>query len=252
MKFRLQAFALHLFGSATALLLVFGSLYLGWYRWPGWYLAGAQHVAPVVVGVDLALGPLVTLMIANPRKPRRELGRDISVIVAVQLVALSYGALTLWQGRPLFYTFSVNVLQMVQASELKPEELERARHENPAFVPHWYDLPRWVWAPLPSDPAEAAKIISGAVLGHGTDVTVMPRYYRSWQQGLPELAKQLRTIDKAPDLAPPQRRRFAARLAQLGISGTQPTLMTLLGHERPLLVVFDPATLKIRAILRAD
>src|SRR5258706_173674 len=99
MKFRLQAFALHVAGSATVITLVLGALYLGWYRWPGWYLSGALGVVPILAGVDVSLGPLITLLIASPRKPRRSLARDVSIIVAVQLAALAYGAATLWQGR---------------------------------------------------------------------------------------------------------------------------------------------------------
>ena len=47
MRFRVKAFSLHLTGSACVLILVLGALYFGWYRWPGWYLAQALHVAVV-------------------------------------------------------------------------------------------------------------------------------------------------------------------------------------------------------------
>src|SRR6516164_3338357 len=127
MRFRLTAFGLHLAGSACALTLILGCLYLGWYRWPGWYLTGVLHVLVIVAVVDLALGPTLTLLIANPRKPRAELARDIGIIVTVQIAALVYGAATLWQGRPLYYAFSVNSLDLVQASDLDAQELALAR-----------------------------------------------------------------------------------------------------------------------------
>src|SRR5690349_18721712 len=106
MRFRFKAFGLHLLGSTCLLALALGALYLGWYRWPGWYLAGAVTVALMMSGVDVVLGPMLTLLVANPRKPRRELARDISIIVAMQLLAAGYGILTLWNGRPLYYTYS--------------------------------------------------------------------------------------------------------------------------------------------------
>jgi hypothetical protein len=250
-RFRLKAFGLHLLGSATALLLVFGGLYLGWYRWPGWYLAGAASVAPVVVGVDLALGPLMTLLIASPRKPLRTLARDISIIVAVQLVALGYGAVTLWQGRPLYYTFSVDSLDMVQASELSQQEIAAARRQNQWLAPHWYSLPQWAWVPLPENPDEAAKIVTQATFG-GTDVIQMPRYYRPWREGLPSLAKQLRTVDDAKGFYPREKQLLKQRMSRLGLSPDQPVALTMWGRGRPLLAVFDRATLRILAILRAD
>ena len=66
MRFRLTAFGLHLAGSACALTLILGGLYLGWYRGPGWYLSGVAHVVLVLAVVDVALGPTLTLIIANP------------------------------------------------------------------------------------------------------------------------------------------------------------------------------------------
>src|ERR1700747_873160 len=115
MRFRFTAFGLHLLGSDCALALILGALYAGWYRWPGWYLTGVLHVVTILLIVDLALGPTLTLIIASPRKPRRGLARDIGVIVTVQLAALIYGAATLWLGRPLYYTFSADRLEVVQA-----------------------------------------------------------------------------------------------------------------------------------------
>ena len=126
MRFRLKAFGLHLSGSALALSIVLGALYFGWYRWPGWYLTNALGVVAIVLLVDLVLGPTLTFLVANPGKPRSVLARDIAVILTVQVIALAYGTATLWQGRPLYYAFSVDCVQMVQASDLSPSEVALA------------------------------------------------------------------------------------------------------------------------------
>ncbi len=157
MRFRLKAFGLHLLASATVLTLILGTLYLGWYRWPGWYLTDVKQVVFVMIGVDVVLGPSLTFIIANNSKPRRELARDIAIIVVVQLCALIYGATQLWNGRPLYYAFSESVLQLVQAYDINAEEAARGRRENAEFAPHWYSLPRWIWAPLPQDPKKAKR-----------------------------------------------------------------------------------------------
>src|ERR1700732_3718370 len=105
MRFRLKAFGLHLSASVTLLTLILGALYLGWYRWPGWYLTGALHVVVILGVVDLARRPSRPLIVPNPRKPRRALARDIGVIVIVQLAALVYGAATLWLARRPHFAF---------------------------------------------------------------------------------------------------------------------------------------------------
>jgi|SRR5882762_957171 len=249
MRFRLKAFGLHLSASVTLLTLILGALYLGWYRWPGWYLTGALHVVVILGVVDLALGPSLTLIIANPRKPRRALARDIGVIVIVQLAALVYGAATLWFGRPLYYPFSVDRLEIVQASDLEAGEIALARQQNPALAPHWYSLPRWIWAPLPEDPDEAGKIVGSTLFG-GQDVVQMPRYFRSWEQGLPKLRQQLARVDDLKGLSRAERQALRTRMSQLGLAPGERNALLMWGEVRRVLVIFDPGTLRIRAILK--
>jgi hypothetical protein len=249
MRFRLKAFGLHLSASAVLLTLILGSLYLGWYRWPGWYLAGVVRVLVIVGIVDLALGPSLTLLIANPRKARRELARDIAIIVSVQLVALVYGATTLWRGRPLYYTFSVDRLEIVQASDLEADEIALARQRNPALAPRWYSRPRWVWAPLP-ETSEAMKIVSAAVFG-GPDIIDMPRYFRPWNEALPSLREKLASVNDMPSLSRTDKEALKVRMMTLRLAPAQRNALLMWGHPRLAVVVFDPDTLRIRAILKA-
>jgi hypothetical protein len=251
MRYRLKAFGLHILGSAVALTLVLGTLYLGWYRWPGWYLADAQHVVVVLAGVDLALGPLLTFVIASPSKPRRALLRDIGVIVSVQILALIYGTVSLWNGRPLYYAFSENVLQLVQAYDIEAREVALARQQHAELLPHWYSLPRWIWAPLPSDAHERDKIVASAIAG-GADVIAMPRYYKPWEQGLPALRRQLKKIDELQYFSGIDRRALKQRMQAAGLNTDQPNSIPLTGRGPRLLAVFDPASLKMTALFRLN
>jgi hypothetical protein len=247
MKFRLKAFAVHLLGSASALSLILGGLYVGWYRWPGWHLTNVTQVVMVMVGVDVVLGPLLTFIIARASKPRRELVRDIAVIVAVQLAALIYGTMSLWNGRPLYYAYSETVLQLVQAYDINAEELVVGRRQNPALAPHWYSLPRWIWAPLPQDSDTRQQIITSAVTG-GDDVISMPQYFKPWEQGVPELRKQLKKVDDVAYFAPSEKKRLKERMQAAGFDTDQLNSIPLTGRGHPLLAVFDPAGVKLAAI----
>jgi len=252
MRFRLTAFGLHLLGSTTALILVLATLYFGWYRWPGWYLSSVLHVVGILVLVDLVLGPTLTLLVANPRKPRPSLARDIAMIVAVQLAALVYGTATLWSGRPLYYAFSANSLECVQASDIEKSEIALALRQNPSLAPHWYSLPRWVWAPLPDDSDEAMHIVSDATFGSGNDVVDMPRYFKPWAQGLPKLRDQLKRLDDIIYLTNKEKQSLHARLSGDGFAPDQRNTLIMWGGSRRLVAVFDPATLRLKALLRPD
>jgi hypothetical protein len=251
MRFRFTAFGLHLLGSACALTLVLGALYFGWYRWPGWYLSSAPHIIGILVMVDVVLGPTLTLIIANPKKPRRELMRDLAMIVTVQLVALTYGSFTLWSGRPLYYAFSVNCLEMVQASDIEPDERLLARQQNPAFAPHWWSLPRWIWAPLPANKQEAAKIVGGTLFG-GKDVIEMPRYFKTWEQGLPDLRAQLQPVGELKYLNKAERKALSARMSAQGLAPDASNVLIMWGGSRRLVAVFDPTTLRLKALFNPD
>lgn len=251
MRFRFKAFGLHLLASAIVLTLVLGTFYLEWYRWPGWYLADAVQVVVVLAGVDLALGPLLTFVIAGSSKPRRVLTRDIAMIVAVQLCALVYGTVSLWNGRPLYYAFSENVLQLVQAYDIDPQEVTLARQRNPEFVPHWYSLPRWIWAPLPQDSQERDSIVKSAITG-GNDVISMPQYFRHWEQGLPDLRRQLKKVEDLGFFSAAEKNSLKEQMRAAGLDADQLNSIPFTGRGRPLLAVFDPASLRMTALFKAQ
>ncbi len=250
MKFRFKAFGVHLLCSSVALTLILGALYLGWYRWPGWYLADVTHVIVVMAGVDVVLGPLMTLIIANANKPRRELVRDIAMIAVVQLTALGYGTTALWNGRPLYYAFSVNCLQVVQAYDIDAAAAGAARRQNLTLAPHWYSLPRWIWAPFPKDSAQADKIFQSLLQG-GYDIIGLPQYYKSWQEGLPELRTQLQKVSDIRFFSPAQKSQLRQRMQAAGLDADQPNAIALTGRGSSLLAVMDTRSLRLLAIIRA-
>jgi hypothetical protein len=251
MKFRLNAFGLHLLASTVVLTCVLGILYFGWYRWPGWYLADALKVLIVLASVDLAVGPLLTSVVAAPGKPWRILKRDIAIIATVQIIALIYGTVSLWNGRPLYYAFSENVLQLVQAYDIDAREGALGGQSNAELAPHWYSLPRWIWAPLPQDSNERDRIMRSAITG-GDDVVSMPQYFKRWEQGLPALRQQLKKVDDLGFFSRPDKTALKRRMRAAGWSPEQPNSLPFIGRGAPLLAVFDRTTLEIKAIFRAE
>ena len=251
MPFRLKALGLHLLASAGVLTLVLGCLYLGWYRWPGWYLANVSTVMLVLAVVDLGLGPLLTSIVASPGKPRRELRRDISIIAAIQLLALGYGTVSLWNGRPLYYAFSENVLQLVQAYDIGRPEWVLGARVNPALAPRWYSLPRWIWAPLPDDPELRNQIIVSALTG-GIDVISMPQYFKPWADGTSALRAQLKTpAELSRFYSGADLQSFLVRMRRMGLATDQANAMAFLGRGKRMLAVFDPSSVKLVALLDA-
>lgn len=104
-KGRLRASGIHLGLSlgiaALAAVVVFGL----WYPYPYREISGGRSLFMLVVSVDVVMGPLITLVIFNRAKPRRELMVDFSVVALLQLAALSYGMWTVFVARPVHVVF---------------------------------------------------------------------------------------------------------------------------------------------------
>jgi hypothetical protein len=147
----------------------------------------------------------------------------------------------------------VNRLETVQASDFNEDELARARKENPALAPHWYSRPRWVWAPLPEDPDAAAKIVQSASFGSGEDVIDMPRYFRPWAAGLPQLRERLTTLGEIKDFSKPEQKLLHERMKKLGLDAQKKNALVMWGGTaRRLLAIFDLDSLRIRVLIRPD
>jgi hypothetical protein len=107
---------------ALAALLVFGA----WYPSPWRQLLGVAGVFGLVVGVDLVCGPLLTLVLASPKKSRKERWVDLSLVGAIQLVALAYGLWAVFAARPVALVFEVDRLTIVSANEVQIDQLSAA------------------------------------------------------------------------------------------------------------------------------
>jgi len=83
-------------------------------------------------------------------------------------------------------------------------------------------------------------------------VVSMPRYFKNWQQGLPALREQLKKVDDLGYFSRPDKTALKERMRAAGLSPEQPNSLPFTGRGPPLLAVFDPTTLKIKAIFKAE
>lgn len=68
-------------------------------------LNGGIYGLRIIAGVDLVLGPLLTLLVFHPMKPMREKVSDFAIIGVVQIAALIYGLHTMYQEHPRMLTY---------------------------------------------------------------------------------------------------------------------------------------------------
>src|SRR6266478_2448154 len=85
---RWQAAPIHLGISVVIAASVFFAMLLLWYPQPYFQVSGGRTLLLLLIGVDVIVGPLRTLIVFDPRK--KYLVLDLAVIAMLQAAALTY------------------------------------------------------------------------------------------------------------------------------------------------------------------
>ncbi len=113
---RIQAALIHLAISACVAALALGLVFKIWYPAPWADALGVGKIFLIILGVDLCLGPLLTLVVYKVGKSN--LHNDLIVIACIQIAALLYGMHTVGLGRPAYLVFSKDRFDLVLAHEV--------------------------------------------------------------------------------------------------------------------------------------
>jgi len=125
LRSKLKAFGIHL-GFSLVVAIGAALVVLGvWYPYPYREISGGRELFLLVVTVDVILGPLITFVVFNLTKPRREKLLDFCVIVVLQLTALAYGLWAVFQARPVHTVFEYDRFRVIHAAEVPGEELPK-------------------------------------------------------------------------------------------------------------------------------
>jgi len=179
----------------VTLLLAAAAAALIFYVWfPGALadMVGGSKLFVIVIGVDVALGPLISLIIFNSKKPRRELVMDYVLVGLVQLAALIYGVYAVAATRPVFIVFHGERLEIVRAIDLEDADLALGTAQE--FRTRSLTGPRLVAVQMPVDIQERNDLMFSAV--NGKDAERMPRYYRAYETRLADIAKEAKSLDQ--------------------------------------------------------
>jgi hypothetical protein len=173
---RWKASGIHLLLSCAVLGAVLAFMVTVWYRWPLFEVAGGSGITLILAGVDMTLGPLITLIIFKSGK--KGLKFDLTFIAAVQVAALVYGIHVVYVARPVYLVFAIDRFVLVTAKDLDPQDLAEAT--DPQFRRLPLGRPSYIAAVLPRDPKEQFKVLMSAL--RGRDVQLYPKYYVPYAQ----------------------------------------------------------------------
>lgn len=188
---RWQAAGIHLLISlaiaATVLTVMLGV----WYPRPLFEAEGGLGLLFILVGVDVVVGPLITLVIFKSGKPG--LRFDLWTIAVLQSAALIYGCYVVAEVRPAFIVFVKDQFEVVGAIDLKPEDLKQARRAEFRRIP--LTGPVLVAAEPPTDPKESRDLLFMA-LEQGRDMRHFPKYYVPYDEYRQKVLAKGRTLEQ--------------------------------------------------------
>lgn len=159
---------------SVVIALLSAAVVLGlWYPYPYRELSGGRELFLLIIGVDVVCGPLLTLVLFNPKKSRRELWLDLSIVAVLQLCALGYGMWTTWQARPMYLALEVDRFKVVMSADIDHGILKDL---PPSLAPMPFGGVRTVALRSPKSVEEKNEVLFAAIEG-GRDYAERPNFY---------------------------------------------------------------------------
>ncbi len=134
---RWQAFAIHFAISAAVFLVLLAVILFIWFPGLLFRIDGGWTGLQIVIGVDLVLGPLLTLIVFKAGKP--SLKFDLTCIALFQSVCLAGGVAVVYLERPVALILAYDTIYSLAADEFRdfdrdPAVLEQFAGSYPKFV----------------------------------------------------------------------------------------------------------------------
>lgn len=210
---RLKAAGIHLLISGLIAVCVAVITLRFWYPGQIGQIAGGTRLFLLILGVDVVMGPLLTLIVFNIAKPRAELVRDLAVIGALQLAALGYGLYMLHAARPVAMVLEPGRFRVVSAQEVRLEELPEARPEYRSLS---LSGPLVLGARQSRTGEERLKSLDLALSGY--DIGQRPSLWQPYAESRADAWKQAQPLDALARRYPERRDELLKTLAAIGVA----------------------------------
>lgn len=148
---RYRASFYHFLISLAVFILLVYLILFEWY--PGFFYSidGGWEGMRIIIGVDLILGPLLTLIVFRTRKPGLKM--DLAMIGLFQSICLIAGVYIVYSERPLYFIYYENHFYSTN-----PDTFERYYLQAPKVESLHAGIPAKIFIRLPDNAIEEADI----------------------------------------------------------------------------------------------
>lgn len=227
-----RAFLIHFLVSLFLISLILAVVLAVWYPTPYFTVDGAQSILAILIGVDLVLGPLLTLIVYKPGKP--SLTFDMSCIILVQLVALIYGVHVTYKRHPEFVVFAVD-----RFSTVSLEEIDLQRLEHPTLKETLWDGPTLTQAFFPKDKEERKNLMFNVIFEGAPDIEFWPHLYQPYQPDMVTFNPRSIDIQQIMQLSGSAKEKINAFLAKNNAGVNDFFFLPLVGKSTDIVIVLS-------------
>lgn len=229
---RWKAAAIHLSISAAIGLATAALIFGVWFPQPYSHAAGADRLILLLLGVDVVLGPLLTLIVY--RHGKWGMRFDLCVIALLQACAFAYGMSVVLSSRPVFVVGAIDRFVLVPADALDPKDLAEGR--EPAFRRLSWTGPHLVNALRPDDRSERSDLLFSGL--EGKDIELFPKYYARYPENAAPLLERAQPLDRL-DAKPGARETIDAWLARHSRERKDIVWLPLVGRDADMAILLD-------------
>jgi hypothetical protein len=208
---RFVAFAIHFVATLALGAGAAALIFLVWFPDPFQTMIGGTQLFVLVVACDLVLGPLISLVIYDSSKSRRQLIFDYLVIGTVQIAAMIYGVIIVAGTRPVYVAFNKDRLEVVTARDISAAELAAAT--DPAYARLPWDGPHFVAIRVPAVDQQDAMFQSLS----GNEEHQRPKFFVPYDAALEEIRRRAKTVTALTGKFPAVTAQFDAAVRELAI-----------------------------------
>jgi hypothetical protein len=215
---------------------VLGIMVAIWFPGPLFTAAGGNDLLLLLVGVDVIIGPAITLVVYKQGK--RSLKFDLTVVAVLQVAALAYGMHIVYLARPAFIVFVKDQFQVASVVDIDPEDYAKAKLPEYNHPP--LGGPLYAWAEMPTDPKERSDMATAAFSGR--DMEAFPKYFRPYAEHAQDVLKESWSLTHMRRSEPAEAKIVDAWLAGSGLKESDLRYVRLKARRAWVAVLLDART----------
>lgn len=247
MSKRLVAGGVHFALSCFFAILIAFLVFFYWYPYPYSEISGGKELFTIVMGVDVILGPVITIIVFNEKKIKKEIKRDLICVGVLQLIALLYGLWTVAIARPVHLVFEFDRFRIVHAVDI-PEKLISMTPAGIVAMP--YTGPTLVGVREFKNPQEEMEATLMAL--QGVSLSFRPDLWQTYDASRADVLKKARSVDELKKRFPKDINQIVSVLVKENHGSGTASYLPMTGRNYFWTVIIDSSSGDVLGFLPLD